>query len=140
MSFLHDTSFKDTDYFLRLGYESNLAPLVYVGEKDFTLRAFTTHGNITYHWDYKETILSTYRNKHLFLWFCKQGNRYKAIICQGGHIDRTVSIHDFQANRILINIPYKVQRIGFSENFYNLYDKEFHKITFLEKANGTFFV
>ena len=32
-----------------------------------------------------------------------------------------------------------VQRIGFSEKFYNIYEKEFHKISFLEKANGAYF-
>ena len=79
----------------------------------------------TYLLDYEESILSAYRNKHLFLWFCKQGNTYKAIICQGGHINETIVPGSFQANRIVIHLPYKIQRIGFSRNFYDLYEKEF---------------
>ena len=89
---------------------------------------------------YEETIPSAYHNKRLFLWFCRQGNICKAIICQGGHINKTIThTAKFNANRVNIHFPYKVQKIGFSKNFYNLYEKEFHKISFLEKANGTFF-
>ena len=85
-------------------------------------------------------IPSAYRNKRLFLWFCKQGNICKAIICQIAPLNVTIpSVSEFNANRVNIYFPYKVQKIGFSKNFYNLYEKEFHKISFLEKANGTFF-
>ena len=91
----------------------------------------------------EESIPSAYRNKHLFLWFCKNGNNYKVIVCQGGHINVPVKIGDgitlMSVNRLLLSLPYKIQKVGFSKNFYNLYEKEFHKISFLEKANGTFF-
>ena len=63
----------------------------------------------------KESIPLAYRNKHLFLWFCKQGRVFKAIICQGGHINETIIARAFQANRVVIHLPYKVQRIGFSK-------------------------
>ena len=46
----------------------------------------------------------------------------------------------YQANEIYIDLPYKIYRLGFfSTNFYDIYDKEFHNISFLEKANGVFF-
>ena len=90
---------------------------------------------------YEETIPSAYHGKRLFLWFCKQGDICKVIICQGGHINKTItSTTQYSANRVNIHFPFKVQKIGFSKNFYNLYEKEFHKISFLEKANGTFFI
>ena len=131
-SFLHDDSLSGQDYFI--GLENNIKPYVIIRNDKFMVRPMT-HGS-----DYEKSILSAYRNKHLFLWFCKQGNNYKAIICQGSHINETIVPGSFQANRVFIHLPYKVQRIGFSKNFYNLYEKEFHKISFLEKANGTFFI
>ena len=139
VSFLHDDSLTGQDYFIGLGNNVNqnlivhFRPFVIIRNDKFMVRS------PTYGLDYEESILSAYRNKHLFLWFCKQGNTYKAIICQGGNINKTIVANSFQANRVVIHLPYKVQRIGFSKNFYNLYEKEFHKISFLEKANGTFF-
>ena len=140
VSFLHDDSLTGQDYFIGLGNNVNqnfivhFKPYVIMRNDKFMVRS-TTYGL-----DYKESILSAYRNKHLFLWFCKQGNTYKAIICQGGHINETIVPGSFQANRIVIHLPYKIQRMGFSKNFYDLYEKEFHKISFLEKANGVHFI
>ena len=140
MSFLHDNSFKGTDYFIGLGNNVNpsfivhFKPYIMIRNNKFLMRS------TAYAVDYEEDILSAYQNKHLMLWFCKQGNTYKAIICQGGHINETIVLNNFQSNRVVIHLPYKVQRIGFSETFYNVYDKEFHKISFLEKSNGTYFI
>ena len=89
---------------------------------------------------YHTDIISAYQNKHVMMWFCKNNNLYQAIICQGNHINSQISTSAFQANRVVIHIPYKVQRIGFTDKFYNIYDKEFHKICFLEKANGVHFI
>ena len=137
--FLHDDSLTGQDYFIGLGNNSNpnntihFKPYVIMRNDKFMIRT-PTRGL-----SYEESILSAYRNKHLFLWFCMRGKFYKAIICQGGHINETIVPERFQTNRIVINLPYKVQRIGYSINFYDLYEKEFHKISFLEKADGTFF-
>ena len=141
VSFLHDN--KTTSYlYYHIGLSSKsfsdittvYPPAVAIKNDGFGLKGVT--GKVIY----EESIPSAYRNKRLFLWFCKQGNTYKVIICQGGHINETIAIPaSTPANRVALGIPYKVQRIGFSKNFYNLYEKEFHKISFLEKANGTFF-
>ena len=139
VSFLHDDSLTGQDYYIGLGNNINpsfivhFKPHIVMKNDKFLIRS------PTYGLDYEESILSVYRNKHLFLWFCKQGNTSKAIICQGGHINETIVPSNYQANRIVIHLPYKIQRIGFSENFYNLYDEEFHKISFLEKSRGVFF-
>ena len=139
VSFLHDDSLTGQDYFIGLGNNSNpnniihFKPYVIMRNDKFMIRT-PTRGL-----SYEESILSAYRNKHLFLWFCMRGKFYKAIICQGGHINETIVPERFQTNRIVINLPYKVQRIGYSNNFYDLYEKEFHKISFLEKAAGTYF-
>ena len=139
VSFLHDDSLTGQDYFIALGNNSNpnntihFKPYVIMRNDKFMIRT-PTRGL-----SYEESILSAYRNKHLFLWFCMRGKFYKAIICQGGHINETIVPERFQTNRIVINLPYKVQRIGYSNNFYDLYEKEFHKISFLEKAAGTYF-
>lgn len=140
ISFLHDSSYTGQDYYVGLGNNANpnfvvhFKPYIIMRNDKFLMRS------TTYALDYEEDILSVCRNKHLSFWFCKQGNNYKAIICQGGHINETIVPNNFQANRIVIQLPYKVQRIGFSKIFYNIYEKEFHKISSLEKANGTFFI
>ena len=85
-------------------------------------------------------ILSEYQNQNLMLWFCKHNDTYKAILCQGAHINKTITSFSYQANEIYIDLPYKIHRFGFSTNFYDIYEKEFHKISFLEKANGTLFI
>ena len=137
VSFLHDASLTGQKYYIGLGLEVGNGFTVfykpYVVMRNDKFMLITTTKNE------EESILSAYRNKHLFLWFCKQGNTYKVVICQGGHINVTTVPETYRAYRVFINLPYKVQRIGFSNKFYNLYEKEFHKISFLEKAAGTYF-
>ena len=91
----------------------------------------------------EEPILSDYRSKNLCLWFCRKGTVFKTILCQGELIQGNNVIisnaETIKVNRILLNIPYRVKRVGFSKNFYDLYDKEFDKICFFEKNYGTFF-
>ena len=79
VSFLHDDSLTAEDYYIGLGNKLNhhLKPFLKIRNDKFIL-------DVTFGLLYEESILSAYRNKHLFLWFCKQGNTYKAIICQGG--------------------------------------------------------
>ena len=88
-----------------------------------------------------QTLLSTYKNKELMLWFTKHGNVYQLNLCNnGGLITKTLSSpQSFQANRIKIIFRYEIQRIGFSPNLYVANGPEFHKILFLEKSRGTFF-
>ena len=137
VSFLHDASLTGQKYYIGLGLDVGngftvfYKPYVVMRNDKFMLTTTTKKE--------EESILSAYRNKHLFLWFCKQGNTYKVGICQGGHINVTTVPETYRAYRVFINLPYKVQRIGFSNNFYDLYEKEFHKISFLEKAAGTYF-
>ena len=137
VSFLHDASLTGQKYYIGLGLEVGngftvfYKPYVVMRNDKFMLTTTTKKE--------EESILSAYQNKHLFLWFCKQGNTYKVVICQGGHINVTTVPETYRAYRVFINLPYKVQRIGFSNKFYNLYEKEFHKISFLEKAAGTYF-
>lgn len=71
------------------------------------------------------SILSQYQNKHIRLWFCKSGNLYELGLCSGTYYDsENVNVnHSFQANRKLTNLPYYVQKVGFSKNFYDLNSK-----------------
>ena len=137
VSFLHDASLTGQKYYIGLGLE--VANGFTVFYKPYVVMRNDKFMLITTTKNEEESILSAYRNKHLFLWFCKQGNTYKVVICQGGHINVTTVPETYRAYRVFINLPYKVQRIGFSNKFYNLYEKEFHKISFLEKAAGTYF-
>ena len=140
ISFLHESKYKD-HHSQYISFSRKFSTTVlyfnpYLSIKDDKYMLRNQKSSI----DYEKNILSTYQNKHLMLWFCKHGTTYKVILCQTAHINETIVINKFHADRIAINLPYKIQRIGFSKTFYDLYEKEFHKITFLEKANGTFFV
>ena len=44
------------------------------------------------------------------------------------------------SRNIIIELPYKIKRIGISTNAYSFSSKEFNKICFLEKANGVYFI
>lgn len=140
IAFKHDNTKTESDFYIGLCNNVNPAFVAhfkrYLIMKNNEFLMKTT----TYGLEYSETILSAYQNKQLFLWCCKQGTTYKAIICTGGHIDETIIPNQFQANRVVIHLPYLVLRVGFSENYYNIYEKEFHKICFLEKSNGTYFI
>ena len=80
----------------------------------------------------RKTILSSYQNKNLLLWFTKRGNEFKIALCNGSSmISETISAEGpFQANIFLIYLPYFVHRFGFAINSYNVNEKEFHKIIF----------
>ena len=142
VSFLHDTSYtsyRNTNIgFLQVPISRNkfsFSPHIAIKHDGFTLNFIINRLE-------EESIPSAYQNKRLFLWFCKKSNNYKVIICQGGDINKVITSVDNNkeiGNRVLLALPYKVQRVGFSKNFYNLYEKEFHKISFLEKGHGTFF-
>ena len=134
VSFLYDKSLTGQNYSIGFADNSNNISQhnVTVTNNKIIIRE---DDNFSYHTD----IISAYQDKHVMLWFCKKNNIYRAIICQGNHINSQISTSAFQANRVVIHLPYKIQRIGFSKTSYNLYDKEFHNISFLEKANGVFF-
>ena len=134
VSFLYDNSLTGQNYSIGFADNSNN-----ISQHNVTV----TNNKIIIREDdyfsYQTDIISAYKDKHVMLWFCKKNNIYRAIICQGNHINSQISTSAFQANRVVIHLPYKIQRIGFSKKSYNLYDKEFHNISFLEKANGVFF-
>ena len=138
VSFLHDASITSTEIGLALTGVRGGVPQVFMPTVSIRSDRFLMASGFSGPY-FEETIPSDYRNKQLFLWFCKQGSTYKIIICHGGHINKTIIPSNIYANRLAINFQYKLQRIGFSKNFYNLYEKEFHKISFLEKAAGTYF-
>ena len=138
VSFLHDASVTSTEIGLALTGVQGGVPQIFMPTVSIRSDKFLTASGFSGPY-FEETIPSDYRNKQLFLWFCKQGSTYKIIICHGGHINKTIIPSNIYANRLAINLQYKLQRIGFSKNFYNLYEKEFHKISFLEKAAGTYF-
>ena len=80
VSFLHDSSFftSQDSYYIGLGnhvnpsFTAHFKPHI-IMRNEFLMRS------TTYSLDYEEDILSAYQNEHLMLWFCKQGNKYKAI-------------------------------------------------------------
>lgn len=141
VSFLHDNSLTGQDYVIGAGVaglETIVIKEPYVAIKSNKFSVTESWGQITI----EEDILSAYQNKHLFLWFCKKSSNYKAIICQGGHINRIEKNPWPNSIRgsIVINLPYKIQRIDFSTTFHDIYKEAFHKISFLEKANGVYFI
>lgn len=137
ITFKHDTN-KNKDHFFGFGDVQNnkfyiIPPFAKVTRDNFILNKTDT--NITV-----ETILSNYKNKQLLLWFVKLGTYYQLNLCDnGGLISRYVSAIDFTSTKILIGFDYYVQRIGFSDNYYNIDGEQFHRILFLEKSRGTFF-
>ena len=135
VSFQHDTKFLYPSNKIGLkSLDSGIdIPHIIILPRNFIFKYDSVKTNIN------GNILSEYQNKNLMLWFCKHNDTYKAILCQGAHINKTITSFSYQANEIYIDLPYKIYRLGFSPNFYDIYDKEFHNISFLEKANGTYF-
>ena len=140
VSFKHNTSFTDTTYTMGFGNNINrnliihFAPYIQVENNKFSLIKSSSSSS-------EVSILSQYQNKHIMLWFCKCGNLYELGLCSGTyHNSENVNVNQsFQANRKFRNLPYYVQKVGFSKNFYDLNSKYFYKILFLEISNGTYF-
>ena len=72
----HNTSGRDTTYTMGFGNDINpnliihFAPYIQVENNKFSIIKSSSSSS-------KVSILSQYQNKHVMLWFCKSGNRYK---------------------------------------------------------------
>ena len=86
------------------------------------------------------SILSQYHNKNLFMWIMKNGNNVRYGLVNGAYLDKTVNIRDVTSRNIIIELPYKIKRIGISTNAYSFSSKEFNKICFLEKGSEVYFI
>ena len=86
------------------------------------------------------SVLSQYQNKNLFMWIMKNGNNVRYGLVNGAYIDQNVNVRNVNTRNIIIELPYKIKRIGISTNAYSFSSKEFNKICFLEKADGVYFI
>ena len=86
------------------------------------------------------SVLSQYQNKNLFMWIMKNGNNVRYGLVNGAYLNKTVNVRSVTTRNIIIELPYKIKRIGISTNAYSFSSKEFNKICFLEKGNGVYFI
>ena len=86
------------------------------------------------------SMLSYYQNKNLFVWIMKNGNNVRYGLVNGAYLDKTNNARNVTSRNIIIELPYRIRRIGISTNAYSFSSKEFNKICFLEKGEGVFFV
>ena len=86
------------------------------------------------------SVLSQYQNKNLFMWIMKNGNNIRYGLVNGAYLDKTNNARNVTSRNIIIELPYKIKRIGISTNAYSFSSKEFNKICFLEKGEGVFFL
>ena len=86
------------------------------------------------------SVLSQYQNKNLFMWIMKNGNNVRYGLVNGAYIDKTVNVRNVNTRNIIIELPYKIKRIGISTNAYSFSSKEFNKICFLERGDGVYFI
>ena len=86
------------------------------------------------------SVLSQYQNKNLFMWIMKNGNNVRYGLVNGAYLNKTVNVRNVTTRNIIIELPYKIKRIGISTNAYSFSSKEFNKICFLEKADGVYFI
>ena len=86
------------------------------------------------------SVLSQYQNKNIFIWIMKNGNNVRYGLVNGAYLDKTVNVRSVTTRNIIIELPYKIKRIGISTNAYSFSSKEFNKICFLEKGNGVYFI
>ena len=140
ISFKHDTQYKDATKSL-------------VGFGGITLNKKYTYSDPRYSINNQQfiidnqndnndriSILSDYQNKNLFMWIMKNGNNVRYGLVNGAYLDKTYNITNVTTRNIVIELPYKIKRIGISKNAYSFSSKEFKKICFLEKGEGVFFV
>ena len=84
------------------------------------------------------SVLSQYQNKNLFMWIMKNGNNVRYGLVNGAYLDKNTNATIVTSRNIIIELPYKIKRIGISTNAYSFSSKEFNKICFLEKGEGVF--
>ena len=89
---------------------------------------------------YSKQIRADYRGKYMNLWYTKIGNQFRIGICNNSIcLNKILSGYTLSSSSIQISPGYYVQRIGFSKTAYPINGKVYHKIQFLDKANGVFF-
>ena len=86
------------------------------------------------------SVLSQYQNKNLFMWIMKNGNNVRYGLVNGAYLDKNINVRNVTSRNIIIELPYKIKRIGISTNAYSFSSKEFNKICFLERGNGVYFI
>ena len=74
------------------------------------------------------------------MWIMKNGNNVRYGLVNGAYLDKTINVRNVTSRNIIIELPYKIKRIGISTNAYSFSSKEFNKICFLEKADGVYFI
>lgn len=139
VSFKHETKLTSNNYYMGFGNNINpdfavhFLPHLTIKNNKFALKKSASSSRT-------EPILTSYQNKNLMLWFVKNGSKYSIALYPGySNITETLSsLQSFQANRLLIYLPYYIYRIGFSENAYDLNGKEYWKIVFIAKSKGTY--
>ena len=90
--------------------------------------------------DHQLSVLSQYQNKNLFMWIMKNGNNVRYGLVNGAYLDKTINVRNVTSKNIIIELPYKIKRIGISTNAYSFSSKEFNKICFLERGDGVYFI
>ena len=65
------------------------------------------------------SVLSQYQNKNLFMWIMKNGNNVRYGLVNGAYLDKTVNVRSVTTRNIIIELPYKIKRIGISTNAYS---------------------
>ena len=73
-----------------------------------------------------ESILPSYRNKHLMLWFVKNGNKLPRVSFFEG-FSNIFYTRTLLSPVFFVHLPYNIQRIGFCENVYEVNNKEYLK-------------
>ena len=86
------------------------------------------------------SVLSQYQNKNLFMWIMKNGSNVRYGLVNGAYLDKTINVRNVTSRNLIIELPYKIKRIGISTNAYSFSSKEFNKICFLERGNGVYFI
>ena len=89
---------------------------------------------------YSKQIRDAYIGEYLNLWYTKITGQFRIAVCNNAmSINQTFSGFNINASNIKISSDYYLQKISFSKSVYPINNKVYHKIQFLDKANGVFF-
>ena len=58
------------------------------------------------------SVLSQYQNKNLFMWIMKNENNVRYGLVNGAYLDKTNNARNVTTRNIIIELPYKIKRIG----------------------------
>ena len=140
ISFKHDTQYKDaTKNLVGFGGVTGSGGYVYSDPRYSINNQKLIIDNQNDN-DHTLSVLSQYQNKNLFMWIMKNGNNVRYGLVNGAYLDKNNNARNVTSRNIIIELPYKIKRIGISTNAYSFSSKEFNKICFLEKGEGVFFI